>query len=785
MPTLRSARATPGQSLAMFVLGAVTVLGCVLGVGFSSSAHLPAGSVGALLLLAIVALAVQAAAYVRTHRHDVALAQLRGVRGPGLLWTAVAAPVLILGVAAVAGSVLAAVGGPMLARWWGEAGSTFEMAGDEWATAAGVLAVTVLVVVASSWRTTYEPLVRKLATHERPRPASTIGLFLILLVAIGAVFSAYHARQLGAGRADWTSFLSPALVGLAAGQVGIWLLVIASRLALGSRRLDASLPSFLALRRLTRQGGGVATIRICTAAVVVAGVAASAWVGAERWRDQTARIETGGPVAYKVPAGALQAFAASHAADPDGHWMMAMTASADPSGGSARDMFVDSPRWRRVVGPFFAGTPVDAVSRGIDALPKGQPVTTVRAKSFTVRFPKASARRALPSPRQVRRNQRRSGVYGYVPLRFALTYVDDNGDLQAVNLPDQDASLPQSVGRGVVGYSTAVPGCSRACAVESVSVQGRTHGRLKVSAMSFGDQQLLGGGSGALSPTSSPVTATSVVSNRGLSVRVNDPYDPSPLLEWKADGVVQALTTPGVRLATSGGQRQADGVDGQSRPVQVAGQVPALPLLGRSGLLLDLGTALRGASGQIPDSLTVIVARSDTPTAILNKLAATGATTTKTTVSASLDRIRRGGSADGIRLYALVAGFGVILGGVSVVSSTLRLRHTRRTEAASLRVVGVGVRALRRSYWIEAVGLGATVAVIALAGSWICCRAVLAALPLIDSGRFGLGFDATPPIVLLTGFALGAGIAVAAAVAVTLQPVAAAAQPGQLRNADR
>jgi putative ABC transport system permease protein len=785
MPTLRSVRATPGQSLAMFVLGAVTVLGCVLGVGFSSSAHLPAGSAGALLLLAIVAVAAQAAAYVRAHRHDVALAQLRGVRGPALLWTAVAAPVLLLGVAAVAGSVLAAVGGPVVARWWGDAGSTFEMAGDEWITAAGVLAVTVLVVVASSWRTTYEPLVRKLGSHERPHPASTAGLFLILLVAIGALFSAYHARQLGAGRADWTSFLSPALVGLTAGQIGIWLLVVASRLALGSRRLDASVPSFLALRRLTRQGGSVATIRVCTAAVVVAGVAASAWVGAERWRDQTARIETGGQIAYEVPTGALQAYAASHAADPDGRWLMAMTASPDPSGGSARDMFVDSPRWRRVVGPFFAGTPVDTVSRGIDALPQGQPVTTVRAKSFTVRFPRASARRALPSRREVRRNQRRSGVYGYVPIRFSLTYVDDQGDLQAVNLPDRDASLPKGVGRGVVGYSVSVPGCSRACAVETVSVQGRTHGRLQVAAMTFGDQQLLGGGSGALSPSSRRVGVTSVVSQRGLSLRVNDPYDPSPLLDWKADGVAQALATPGVRLSTAGGQAQADGVDGQSRPVQVAGQVPALPLLGRAGLLLDLGTALRGASGQIPDSHKVIVARSDTPPAILKRLAATGAVATKSTVSSRLERIRRSGSADGIRLYALIAGFGVLICGVSVVSSTLGQGHARRTEAASLRVVGVSVRALRRSYRIEAGWLGAAVAVIALAASWICCSAVLVALPLIDSGRFGLGFDATPPIALLTGFALGAGIAFAAAVAVTLQPVAAAATPSRLRDADR
>ncbi len=789
MLTLRAVRSRTGQSLALFALGVVVVAGCVVAVGYGRATSGTVAPAGALLLLGVVALAAQGAASGRRRRYEIALAQLHGRSGLRLLRVAVAEPVVILAGATVVGTCAGwLVARAAVQRWIGGAAS-FEMATAEWLTAAGVLVVSIVVVVAVTWRATYEPLNDKLRDVERPRRATAVGLFLSLLVLLGAVVSVFQARQLGVKDANWVSYVSPALLGLAAGQIGSWLVALTARVAAGSARLNRRIGWFLTLRRLTRASDSVAVMRVVVAAVVVAGVAGSAWVGAQSWRDSTARMQTGGPVTYDVPAGALQAYAASHAADPQGNWLMAVSA-APGSGGSYRDVFVDTPRWDRVAGSFFAGTPLEQVSQHVKNLLPMQLPAVARGEEFTVTFTASSVRASLPSPREVRRIEFKNNFgHGFAPLAFTVTYVDSQGGTQTLTVPKRPQERPQAIGRGVVGYSAPIRAegsralaCARACSVTRVDVRGLTlDSPLRVTGMSFGGLQLVPITGDGLTPRTTR-SAAATPSEDGLDLQLRDPYTAHPFLAWKRADVAAALATPGLRPDRSRGKPLAYGLDGEPRSVEVVAEVPALPVLGREGLLLDLGTALRGAGGQISAGQTFVVARADTPTPVLTELEASGAVGKERLVSQALEEISRGDTAQGTLLYMLIAGFCLVIAALSVVSAVGEQRRARRREAAALRVVGVGSETVAQGYRGEAEALGIAVAAVAAGAVWVGCRALLDVLPLVDTGEFGLLFDPAPRLGLVAGIAVGAGLGVALVVFLGLRLVGQSSPPRLLRE---
>jgi len=786
MVSFRAVRARSGQSLALFAIGVLAVAGCVVAVGFSRATNVSVGSAAALLLLGIVALAAQGAVSVRARRFEIALAQLRGRHGLGLLRTAVTEPLVILLAAAATGVVLGGVLARVVVSRWAGDGTTFQMSRYEWVTAAVVLLAGALVVATVSWRTTCLPLSAKLDSLHRPRHASAAALLFSLLVLIGAGVSVYQARQLGVRRADWVSFLSPALLGLAAGQIAVWTVALVSRLAMGSTRLNRRLGWFLTLRRLTRRADSVATIRLAVAAVVVAGIAVSAWAGSQTWRDQTARMQTGGPVAFAVAAGGLRAYIASHEADPSGEWLMAISASPDPFGGSRRAVFVDTPRWDRVVGSHFEGTPVASVGSEIDALSPAETVQTAQGDTFSVTLSAESVDRAWPT-RKVQRIEGRLTSYGFAPLQFTVRYVTDEGDNYTLQVPDDPGTRPPPVTPGYVGHTAAAPGCARGCAVQSVSVQGvsRNGQSFRVTEMTFAGMALLPAGTSGLSLSETSRALRAVASRGGLDLSVTDAYSSHLLLEWERDVLPAALVAPGVRLERSRGVPQVYGPDGDARPIQVTGQAAALPLLGRAGILLDLGTALRGAGGQISGAQARVVARADTPAQVLDDLRGTGAVGRQTTVEQAVADIQRGPRARGSTLYALIAVFGLLIAAVSLVSSTAEQRRERRSEAASLRVVGVGVGDVAGSHRAEAAVLGTAVIVVAGVAVWIGCRALLDVLPLVVPGEFGLLLDATPRLGLVAGLAFGAGLFVALVVFLSFRFVARSSPPSMLSDEAR
>jgi hypothetical protein len=331
-----------------------------------------------------------------------------------------------------------------------------------------------------------------------------------------------------------------------------------------------------------------------------------------------------------------------------------------------------------------------------------------------------------------------------------------------------------------------LPRCARACALDSVRVQGLTHQTaLHLTNMSFADEQLLPDGDAGMVLRTQTGGFRAVPSAGGVDLWLTSPYISSVLLEVERGHLPAALVTPGMRLERAGGLPLAYGPDGRPRAIRVAGEVPALPLLGRSGLLLDLGTALHGAGGQLPDTETLVVARADTPAPVLHELMSTGAVGKRLTVAQALADIERTSTAHGATLYGIIAVFGLLIAAVSVVSATVEQRQERRVEAASLRVIGVEVGDMAGGYRAEAGSLGASVAVVAALAVWIGCSALLPVLPLVEPGRFGLLFDATPRGNLVAGLAVVAGTFVTLVIFLSFRLVGRSSPPSLLRTEDR
>ena len=362
------------QTWTLFLLGTAVISGCVVAAQFSNLTDTPPGSVGVLLLLGVVALSAQAAAFSRTRRPEIALAQIRGRYGLRLFAFFLAEPVSILLLAVPAGVLVGRGVTRVAADHWlsvtaGEVGRTGSLG---WITAGTAVALSIAAVAAGSWRTLREPLIEQLDASHRPTHAATLVMFGQTLVIVSAAIATYQATQQAGSREGLAgivnpALLSPILLGLAAGQVAAWGLRAVGSVRSRRDRRSEHLGSFLAARRLARRSDTVFGTRLVIAAGVVVAVTASATTAVASWQDESTRLAIGGPKQFTVQSGGLAAYMATKTVDPDGRWLMAMVEAPDRSE-PYRRVFVDTNRWNRVVGDFYADTDAAEVSSKLTEL---------------------------------------------------------------------------------------------------------------------------------------------------------------------------------------------------------------------------------------------------------------------------------------------------------------------------------------------------------------------------------------------------------------------------------
>ncbi len=254
-----------------------------------------------------------------------------------------------------------------------------------------------------------EPLGEQVSIAERPRPATTASLFLSVLVLMAAVVATYRATVVTATDPGWVVLAAPALVGLAVGQLTVWLIRLGAGLAV-RRTASAGLPTFLAARRLARVARAADPIRLLVAAAVVAAISITAALQVTDWTRDTARIRAAAPYRVDVDGDVTEALALAAELDPDGRWLMA--AAVVPGEGSvpARRGFVDTARYDAVVGDFLAGTPAAAASARVSELVPDDRVA--RATGDTLRVAVRGVSRRLEGTLRPRRDRGLPGRAG-------------------------------------------------------------------------------------------------------------------------------------------------------------------------------------------------------------------------------------------------------------------------------------------------------------------------------------------------------------------------------------
>ena len=411
----RGALATLVAMTAVVVGGAVGVLGFAAAAGTSRLLAAP------LLLLGAVAVPSIAAELAATRREEVGLARLRGIHGARLWRFLLVEPFAAVAVGTVLGLALGAlVTVVSTSVWLGEAGDPLDRAAV--LTALGTAVGGLVIVVVASVAALREPLAVQVATRQRPRRATTVAVFLAVLVIVGAAVAAYRSRAASTGEPDALVLLGPALVGLALGQVAVWVLRLGARVATGTTG-GRGLAPFLATRRLARADDLVTPLRLVVAAAVVATLAATGARAVDDWTDTESRVAAAGPTSVAVEGGALGAMALTRELDPEGEHLMATVVVPNLDRLAERRAYVDADRFAAVVGDFYDGTPVQDAAAAVPGLVSDLPDLTLRGDRLTVSaasLRKGRRRQPRRHPRgRLRDDRRRAPVRRWSTCRWS------------------------------------------------------------------------------------------------------------------------------------------------------------------------------------------------------------------------------------------------------------------------------------------------------------------------------------------------------------------------------
>lgn len=781
---LRGAWSRRGALGTLVVMTAVVVGGAVAVLQFAEAAGTSRLLTAPLLLLGAVAVPSLGTELAVARREEIGLARLRGIHGLRLWRFLLVEPLLAIAVGTAAGLAVGAVG-TLLAtdRWLDDAAPGL---GRPAVLAAAAIAGAGLVIVGlSAAAALREPLAVQVAARRRPRRATTLTIFLSVLVLVGAGVAAYRSRSAD-GDPDLVVLLGPALVGLALGQVAIWVVRIAAR-GLTPVTEKRGLGAFLAARRLARADDLVTPVRLVVAAAVIGSLALSGAVAVSTWTDEQAAVEVpGARTIVATPLGAMGAVDLTDRADPGGEHLIATAVVRNEDRLPERRAYVDAGRWGAVVGDFYDGTPARAASDAVPDLDTGTSPVQVAGDRLAVTLTGIE----VPRVRTFRGPDGEDALVGGGRVAITLDYVTTANSSGAatvtVEVPRDGAPVSRTV---------RLRACADGCVVTGMSVDRAT--RLLADGSDFvvllrelrlGDADLL---EGVWQPDLASVEAT-LNNNFFPNYQV-----PEKIVVNRADGLQVALL-PGSALdleldlgatrvpVITAGQDAPQALDlgGDDRPTEVLGVAESMPLVGSVGTLADIRTSAAGSGPTVPSAEVQIVARPGTPRAVLDEVAA--ATDARWVSRGSIREGlgERHGGAQSVA-YALTAVACALVALLALGAGVARHLRDYRRDVASLRVVGISAGTARRAGRTELASLTLLVLVTVVAGGWLAVRLLLGGLPLLAVPVGGLPLDTTPHLVPLVAPALVAAAAVVLVGGRARAVRASTTQPSLLREEER
>ncbi len=776
---LRGAWSRRGALTTLVLMTVVVVTGAVTVLQFARAADLSPWLTAPLLLLGAVAVPSIGAELAVARREEIGLARLRGIHGLRLWRFLLLEPLLAIVLGAVVGVALGAAGTVLATTTWLDEAAD-PLSRPALLVSAAIAGAGLLIVGLSAAAALREPLALQVSTRRRPRRATTLVVFLSLLVFVGAGVAAYRSRS-AAGDPDLVVLVGPALVGLALGQLAIWVVRIAAR-GLTPATEKRGLGAFLAARRLARADDLVTPVRLVVAAAVVGSLALSGAVSVSTWTDDQARVEVPGARVISADTGAMGAVELTEQVDPDATHLIATAVVRNEDRLAERRAYVDADRWDAVVGDFYDGTPARAASDAVDRL-RGD-VDPFQAMGDRLRVTVSGI--VVPPVRYFVGPDGEREPFGGGNAELTLRYVTSGNATGSVAVPFTVPADGSPLTRSV-----RVRDCADGCTITGIDVGRSSESVFDDQDFTFLLERVRLGDTELTDQTWIPdPSAIETVLNNDFFPGYEPPRN---LVVNRPDGLQVALL-PSVTmeldldvgaavpaLVADATEPQALDLGGDDRPTEVVGVARTLPLLGSVGLLTDIRTSAVGSGPTVPAAEVQVVAADGTPQAMLDEVAEATGASWRTFGSVREALGDRHGGAQSVA-YALTALACALVALLALGAGVARHLRDYRRDVASLRVLGISVSTARRAGRAELVSLTLLVLAVVVAGGWLAVTLLLEGIPLLSRPPAGMPLDTTPHAWPLVVPAVVAAAAVVVVGGRARAVRAATTQPSLLRE---
>lgn len=723
-----------------------------------------------LVLLGLLVLYQVAGINGAARAGDLEVAELRGLRRRSIALLALREPALLLVVAAPIGvllgwSIVALLASHILQRGAHAAVDSLALEAAAATVAAGFLAATF------GSRNLIRPGLaregRAASDRRRQRNATLIDLLAVALAASAVVelVATRSATSNGSVPLDPLASLTPGVLALAVGIAGARLLPLGARLVARATRFSPKVALALASRSIMRRTGVARRVLVLVIAVGVLSFSVVGYFVAQSNRQTQASFEAGAPYVLTVHV-------------RKGVNFVTAVQNADPSGREAM-----------AVADISAQTPTLAVDStrlaAIASWPSGTTTSpeTVRAVAAYLHPPTAPAV-MLDGATAIRLQVELSSRVTPAPQLVLGLFDEQNYQGATLNL-----GAPLHVGLNAVG--TDLDGaCSLVCRVDSIAlVWNPTRHSVSsvVAPLVLSGAEIRQGGRwapfeagfgtpGAWAPidTGSAGNASSSARVAATAGRLSATFDIVASASAPAIGpadlpptIPSVVTTELAELninPVDPTQFPASGLDGTEFSSVARSEAWALPAVGGNGALIDLTFAEREMQGTPGDVTFEVWCHQRPDAALLGQLAARGVTVVGLETSASrLHGLNGTAPALGFDLFLLVALGAILLALGALVFSIASDSRRRSIEFAALSAVGVPLRALRRSLFVEQLVIVTVGVALGLGAGLVAGQLSLALLPEFPPGRAGP--------VLPSSIGVGApeaGIAAAAALVLLL-----------------
>ncbi len=626
-----------------------------------------------LVLLACFSIFLAVSYGAQGRQPELAVVALRGVRWWHRWWLAAGESL----VAILAGALAGCVAGQLVVNLVAAARFPGVGADPDWSSLryAPLAAAAALGAAVLAQR---RQLLSPVAALLRRNPVTANGPRALVVEAVVVLLAVVSAVQLAVSGGELTGLglLAPAFVMLALALLAARaLLPLVTRLAAGA--LARGRPGLaLAGFQLARRPGAQRLFALLVATVAVAGYAAAAVDVAARGRVVQAGVGVGADRVVTVqPVSRSRLLATVRRIDPDGRFAMAAVRLPSNDASTGRGLAVDTTRLAAVATWPDGATPAGDVA-GLLRPPTAEPVT-IAGRDLTV-------------------DATTTGFAGGVDLRLNVAVSSLTG------LGDSVVNLGELRG-GRQRYQQRVEICRDGCRVNGIELQPLNvvvgiEGRVELHSLGTVNPVVTLPTTELADPARwrPPPGSELAGGPGGLRIEVNAPNG-LPGGAW-----LRPATAPLPLPAAGAGRKPlGDTVTGlDSRPTVVTrvAELPAVPVLGVRGQLVDLEYADRLAVDAGQAVTPQVWLNAQAPPDILDRLAAEGLTVTGDTRSGQIRRqLAEQGPALAVGFHVLAGVLAVLLGAGTLVLAAAVDRTRRVEDLSALRAQGLSRAAVRRA----------------------------------------------------------------------------------------